>query len=80
MHVLDWSEADLGDPHADVATSLMLMRCCSAKEPNAWERLTLPLARWLAWVAACEARSVIALDDPMPSCASVCVSASSNAF
>jgi aminoglycoside phosphotransferase (APT) family kinase protein len=47
MHVLDWSEAELGDPHADVATSLMLMRCCSAKEPNAWERLTLPLARWL---------------------------------
>src|SRR5262249_47888212 len=25
LAVLDWTEADLGDPHADVATTLMLM-------------------------------------------------------
>jgi aminoglycoside phosphotransferase (APT) family kinase protein len=47
LSVLDWTESDLGDPHADVATSLMLMACCSAGEPNAWERLTLPIARWV---------------------------------
>jgi aminoglycoside phosphotransferase (APT) family kinase protein len=47
LSVLDWTEADVGDHHADVATTLMLMACCSAGEPNAWERLTLPIARKL---------------------------------
>jgi aminoglycoside phosphotransferase (APT) family kinase protein len=47
LSVLDWTEADVGDHHADVATSLMLMRCCSAGKPNAWERLTHPIARRL---------------------------------
>jgi aminoglycoside phosphotransferase (APT) family kinase protein len=47
LSVLDWTEADVGDHHADVATSLMLMSCCSAGKPNAWERFTLPVARRL---------------------------------
>jgi aminoglycoside phosphotransferase (APT) family kinase protein len=47
LSVLDWTEADVGDHHADVATSLMLMNCCSAGEQNGWERLTLPVARRL---------------------------------
>jgi aminoglycoside phosphotransferase (APT) family kinase protein len=45
--VLDWTEADVGDYHADVGTSLMLMQCCSAGDPNVWERAWLPLARRL---------------------------------
>jgi aminoglycoside phosphotransferase (APT) family kinase protein len=45
LSVIDWTEADVGDLHADVATTLMLIACCSAGEPNAWERLTLPIAR-----------------------------------
>src|SRR6266852_6877310 len=47
LAVLDWTEADVGDFHADVGTSLMLMRCCTAGEPNLWERCGLPLARAL---------------------------------
>lgn len=27
LFVIDWTEAELGDPHADVATSLMMMDC-----------------------------------------------------
>jgi hypothetical protein len=26
----------------------------------------VPLARWLRWVLGCEARSALAIDDPMP--------------
>jgi aminoglycoside phosphotransferase (APT) family kinase protein len=45
--VLDWTEADVGDHHADLATSLMLLCCCSAGNPNLWERCGLPVARAL---------------------------------
>jgi aminoglycoside phosphotransferase (APT) family kinase protein len=45
--VLDWTEADVGDHHVDVGTSLMLMYCCTAGDPNLWERVGLPLARAL---------------------------------
>jgi aminoglycoside phosphotransferase (APT) family kinase protein len=47
LAVLDWTEADVGDYHADVGTSLTLMRCCTAGNPNLWERCGLPLARAL---------------------------------
>ena len=48
LSVLDWTEADVGDPHADVGTSLMLMHCCSAGQPTStWERTMLPIGRFL---------------------------------
>ncbi len=43
--VLDWTEADLGDPHADVATSLMLMECIPAGETSWYQRLLVFLGR-----------------------------------
>jgi aminoglycoside phosphotransferase (APT) family kinase protein len=42
---LDWAEADVGDRHADVATTLLLLRCAPAPVRGAWRRLALPLAR-----------------------------------
>jgi aminoglycoside phosphotransferase (APT) family kinase protein len=45
--VLDWSEADVGDPHADVATTLMMMECMPLPR---WMPLHLPrvaVGRWL---------------------------------
>jgi aminoglycoside phosphotransferase (APT) family kinase protein len=44
---LDWTEADVGDVHADVATALMLMACCPAGRATFWERLAVPVGRWL---------------------------------
>jgi aminoglycoside phosphotransferase (APT) family kinase protein len=44
--VLDWNEADVGDRHADVATTLMLMQTVPV-ETTAWhEPLLEPFARW----------------------------------
>ena len=44
---LDWTEADVGDVHADVATALMLMACCPVGQATRWERLAVPVGRWL---------------------------------
>jgi aminoglycoside phosphotransferase (APT) family kinase protein len=44
---IDWTEADIGDMHADVATTLMLMACCPAGQATLWEKLTLPVGRRL---------------------------------
>jgi aminoglycoside phosphotransferase (APT) family kinase protein len=44
--VLDWGEADVGDSHADVGTTLLLLRCAPVEGLNAFERLTAPLVRW----------------------------------
>jgi aminoglycoside phosphotransferase (APT) family kinase protein len=43
--VLDWTYADLGDPHADVATTLMFLEAFPLQPHNLWERLALPLGR-----------------------------------
>jgi aminoglycoside phosphotransferase (APT) family kinase protein len=43
--VLDWGTADVGDPHADVATTLMLMRCAPIEGKNAWQRGFAPFGR-----------------------------------
>jgi aminoglycoside phosphotransferase (APT) family kinase protein len=41
--VLDWGDSDVGDRHADVATSLVLMRSVPAEAPTFWQWLaTLP--------------------------------------
>lgn len=49
--VLDWTEADVGDPHADVATTLMLLACSPIRGRTPRERLALRvgsvfLRRW----------------------------------
>jgi aminoglycoside phosphotransferase (APT) family kinase protein len=46
---LDWSEADVGDPHADVASTLLLLRCVPVDCDRWWHSEVLPLGRW--WMA-----------------------------
>lgn len=46
---LDWSEADVGDPHADVAATLLLLRCVPVDCDRWWQRAILPVGRW--WMA-----------------------------
>jgi aminoglycoside phosphotransferase (APT) family kinase protein len=48
LAVLDWTEADVGDRHADVATTLMLIRCCPDQPGCGW-RLLEPVGRFLLW-------------------------------
>jgi aminoglycoside phosphotransferase (APT) family kinase protein len=45
--VVDWSEADVGDRHADVATTLLLMYTVAVAVTCLRERLLAPLARWV---------------------------------
>jgi aminoglycoside phosphotransferase (APT) family kinase protein len=49
LTVLDWTEADVGDFHADVATTLMLMKCCATPEVSGWRRRLLPVGRFFLW-------------------------------
>jgi aminoglycoside phosphotransferase (APT) family kinase protein len=44
--VLDWSEADVGDPHADLAMTTLLLRYAPVEGLCARERLMAPLTRW----------------------------------
>jgi aminoglycoside phosphotransferase (APT) family kinase protein len=44
---LDWSEADVGDNHADLATTLLLLRYAPVEGLYPHERLLAPLTRWL---------------------------------
>jgi aminoglycoside phosphotransferase (APT) family kinase protein len=44
--VLDWTEADLGDPHADVGTTLMLIDCLPGVKVTPLERLALLTGRF----------------------------------
>ena len=45
LGVLDWTYADVGDPHADVATTLMLLECVPASAKGLWERFALLVGR-----------------------------------
>jgi aminoglycoside phosphotransferase (APT) family kinase protein len=45
--VLDWPEADIGDRHADVATTLTLIDSVRLPAHNLWEGLGLPLGGFL---------------------------------
>lgn len=45
--VIDWCESDVGDRHADVATSLMLMKTAPVPIPRWWQRPFAGMARWL---------------------------------
>ncbi len=48
--ILDWSDADLGDRHADVACSLMLMRSAPVGIGKTWwEKLNALPGRWIFW-------------------------------
>jgi aminoglycoside phosphotransferase (APT) family kinase protein len=49
--VLDWTEAGVGDYHADLGTSLMLLECAPTDDLNAWDRLSTRAGRlvFLAW-------------------------------
>jgi aminoglycoside phosphotransferase (APT) family kinase protein len=44
--VLDWSEADVGDVHADLATTLLLLRHAPIEGLSLRERLLAPITRW----------------------------------
>jgi aminoglycoside phosphotransferase (APT) family kinase protein len=46
LTVLDWPEADVGDPHADVATSLMLMECVTPESTSLRERVSVRAGRF----------------------------------
>jgi aminoglycoside phosphotransferase (APT) family kinase protein len=43
--VLDWNDSDVGDPHADVAVTLLLIRSAPVDVPALWHRLISPLVR-----------------------------------
>jgi aminoglycoside phosphotransferase (APT) family kinase protein len=45
--VVDWADADLGDPHADVATTLLLLDCVPPGVDPGWTRSLLPVGRLL---------------------------------
>jgi aminoglycoside phosphotransferase (APT) family kinase protein len=45
--VLDWSEADVGDRHADVATTVLLMQTAPVHDTSLRERLLVPATRWV---------------------------------
>jgi aminoglycoside phosphotransferase (APT) family kinase protein len=47
LTVLDWTEADVGDPHADVATTLMIIECLPHPARGLWGRAAVPVGRWL---------------------------------
>jgi aminoglycoside phosphotransferase (APT) family kinase protein len=62
--VLDWDTADVGDAHADLATTVMLIRCASNEGKNLWERTLITTGRDLLvrrYLRAC--RKQMALDD-----------------
>jgi aminoglycoside phosphotransferase (APT) family kinase protein len=44
--VLDWSEADVGDRHADLAMTILLLRYAPVEGLRTHERLMSPLTRW----------------------------------
>jgi aminoglycoside phosphotransferase (APT) family kinase protein len=47
--ILDWSDADVGDIHADVAATLVLIRSAPVEVHHLWDRLSLWPGRWLLY-------------------------------
>jgi aminoglycoside phosphotransferase (APT) family kinase protein len=45
LAALDWSEADVGDRHADVATTLLELLCLPPPPPPLWQRPLVAIAR-----------------------------------
>ena len=62
LWALDWSESDVGDPHADVAMTLVLLRFAPVEYRNWWETIAVPLGRdWIVrryWYTYCGQRPV----------------------
>jgi aminoglycoside phosphotransferase (APT) family kinase protein len=49
LWALDWHEADVGDPHADVAMTLLLLYYAPTDCRSGWEKLAVPIGRrWIA--------------------------------
>jgi aminoglycoside phosphotransferase (APT) family kinase protein len=58
--VLDWDTADVGDPHADFATTILFLRCGPNQGKNWWERLVTEVGRVLlewGFLFACRLRT-----------------------
>lgn len=45
--VLDWGDADVGDRHADIAATLILVRTAAIEVAAPWQRLTAVPGRWM---------------------------------
>jgi aminoglycoside phosphotransferase (APT) family kinase protein len=45
LAVLDWTYADCGDPHADVATTLVIQECIPVESASVWDRLSVFVGR-----------------------------------
>ena len=45
--VLDWSESDVGDRHADAAVALLMIDTAPVEEATAWDRFMLPIGRFI---------------------------------
>jgi aminoglycoside phosphotransferase (APT) family kinase protein len=45
--VLDWSESDFGDHHADAAVALLMIDTAPVEEAAVWDRFILPIGRFL---------------------------------
>jgi aminoglycoside phosphotransferase (APT) family kinase protein len=45
--VIDWTEAAVGDRHADVAQTMMTLECMSEDHPSWYERFWVAAGRWL---------------------------------
>ncbi len=45
LTVLDWTYADVGDAHADLAMSLLILECAPTPDAGLWERLAALIGR-----------------------------------
>jgi aminoglycoside phosphotransferase (APT) family kinase protein len=62
--VIDWTEADVGDRHADVAQTLLTLDCMSEDAPGWFDRLSVGVGRYLFSAAYLSAyRSLLPVDD-----------------
>lgn len=63
--VLDWDEADIGDYHADIATTLMLMHCAPHVGKDALDQFTITAGKWIVgklYLFACRRRCDLDLE------------------
>jgi aminoglycoside phosphotransferase (APT) family kinase protein len=62
--VLDWSEADVGDRHADIGATLFLIEAAPVPRSTAWQDGLVPLGRWILRRRYLRAyRRLLAVDD-----------------
>jgi aminoglycoside phosphotransferase (APT) family kinase protein len=47
LSVVDWADADVGDPHADLATTLLILECIPRGAQGLWEQVAVPAGRYL---------------------------------